>query len=67
MQTTATYDSAAGTFTMTKGAWSMTSPISDLPKWLAFYRRQQELFPDHASVYADDVDALEMLARQLRT
>lgn len=39
--TTVTYDSIAETFTMTKGAWSNTCPISDLPKWLVFYRQQQ--------------------------
>jgi hypothetical protein len=39
MQTAATYDSEAGTFTLTKGTWSGTFPIDDLPKCLAFYRR----------------------------
>jgi hypothetical protein len=51
-----------GTFTLTKGPWSGTFPIEDLPKWLAFYRRQQELFPAHAANYANDVRALEGLA-----
>ena len=66
MKTTVTIDSTGGTFTMTKGSWSGTFPISDLPKWLAFYRRQRELFPAHAAVYDDDVKALEALAAELR-
>lgn len=65
MQTAATYDSEAGTFTLTKGTWSGTFPIDDLPKCLAFYRRQQELFPDHAASYGDDVGALEVLTAQI--
>lgn len=64
MQTTATYDSEVGTFTLSKGPWSGTFPISDLPKWLAFYRRQRELFPAHAASYDDDVMALEELLKQ---
>jgi hypothetical protein len=35
-----------------------------LPKWLSFYQRQKELFPNHAGSYDDDVKALEA-ARQL--
>jgi hypothetical protein len=66
MQTTATIDSTAETFTLTKGVWSGTFPIADLSKWLAFYRDQRERFPDHAAAYDDDVKALEALDRQLR-
>jgi hypothetical protein len=66
MQTTATYDLVAGTFTLSKGPWSGTFPISDLPKWLDFYRQQQERDPDHAASYAEDVKALEALGAQLR-
>jgi hypothetical protein len=33
-------------------------PTDELPTWLAFYRRQRDLFPDHAESYADDVKAL---------
>jgi len=66
MQTTATYDSAVGTFTLTKGPWSGTFPIEDLPNWLDFYRRQQQRHPDHAAAYQGDVEALEALARQLK-
>lgn len=61
-----TYDSAAGTFTMAKGGWTNTYPISDLPKWLAFYRKQQDLFPRYASFYQDSVDGLERLSAELR-
>jgi hypothetical protein len=61
MQTTATIDSEAGTFTLKKGVWSGTFPLADLPKWLAFYRDQQQRFPAHAETYADDVKALERL------
>ena len=25
-------------FTLTRGAWSNSYPLADLPKWLAFYR-----------------------------
>ena len=59
MATKAIYDSAAGTFTLTKDVWSGTFPIADLPKWLTFFRRQRELFPSHAGSYNDDLNALE--------
>ncbi len=62
-----TYDSTAGTFTMAKSGWTNTYPISDLPKWLAFYRKQQELFPRYASFYQDSVDGLEKLTAELRS
>ncbi|MGN6304805.1 MAG: hypothetical protein ACTHNH_08320 [Mesorhizobium sp.] len=65
MQTTATYDSEVGTFTLTKGPWSGTFPISELPKWLDFYRRQRDRYPEHAASYTSDVEALEELAAQL--
>ncbi len=61
-----TFDSAAGTFTMAKGAWTNTYPIADLPKWLEFYRTQQVMFPRHAWAYEDSVDALEKLMAELR-
>ncbi|WP_280821499.1 hypothetical protein [Pseudaminobacter soli (ex Li et al. 2025)] len=57
-----THDSAAETFTMTKGAWTNTYPISDLSKWINFYRLQRERFPAYATYYDDDVTALEKLA-----
>lgn len=65
MRTTAKYDSEAGTFTLSKGPWSGTFPIADLPKWLNFYRRQRERYPNHAACYITDVEALEVLAAQL--
>ncbi|WP_454589190.1 hypothetical protein [Mesorhizobium sp. ArgA1] len=65
MKTTATYDSAAGTFTLVKDQWRGTFPIADLPGWIAFYRQQQHKYPDHAASYASDVEALEALAANL--
>lgn len=65
MQTTATYDSTAGTFTVVKDRWQGTFPIQDLPKWLNFYRQQQERYPTHAASYAPDVEALQNLALRL--
>ncbi|MCW5706915.1 hypothetical protein [Shinella sp.] len=58
-------DADGRSFKMTRGAWSSDYPLSDLPKWLAFYRRQQELFPAHAGQYADDVAALDRLAASI--
>ncbi|PBC09670.1 hypothetical protein CK230_15030 [Mesorhizobium sp. WSM3859] len=66
MKTTATYDSAADTFTLEKGIWQGTFPIVDLPKWVHFYRQQMERYPAHAGSYAEDVKALEALAAELR-
>lgn len=65
MKTTTAIDSTGKTFTMAKGSWSSTFPISDLGKWLEFYRRQRERHPDHAASYYSDVEALEALARQI--
>ncbi len=65
MKTTATYDSAAGTFTIEKGIWRGTFPITELPKWVNFYRGQMERYESHAANYAPDVEALEALARQI--
>ncbi|MGN6303585.1 MAG: hypothetical protein ACTHNH_02130 [Mesorhizobium sp.] len=64
MECKATTDSETGTVTLTKGVWSGSFPIADIPHWLAFYRRQQHLFPSHASSYEHEVKALEMLAAQ---
>ncbi len=66
MQAKATYDSAAGTFTIAKDKWQGTFPIADLPKWLAFYQQQQERYPTHAESYASDLKALEALTVELR-
>ncbi|AEH88735.1 hypothetical protein FJ976_03795 [Mesorhizobium sp. B1-1-9] len=62
MKTAATYDSEAGTFTIEKDKWRGTFSIADLPKWLHFYRQQQERYPAHAHSYGSDVEALEGLA-----
>ncbi|MBN9035441.1 MAG: hypothetical protein J0H53_05180 [Rhizobiales bacterium] len=64
MQTTATIDSTTDMITMVKGTWSQSFPASDLPRWLAFFRQQQERFPVHAASYADDIRALEALLKQ---
>ncbi|RAZ72438.1 hypothetical protein [Mesorhizobium atlanticum] len=66
MKTTATYDSATGTFTLEKGIWRGTFPIADLHKWLTFYRQQMERYPAQGQSYAEDVNALETLAADLR-
>jgi hypothetical protein len=66
MKTTAAYDLAAGTFTLSKAKWQGTFPIADLPNWLAFYRQQQERYPAHAASYASDVEVLEALLAELR-
>jgi hypothetical protein len=66
MQTTATYDSATSTITLTKGAWAQTFPAGNLPEQIAFYRLQQERFPTHAAEYEDDVKVLAAVAMQLR-
>ncbi|WP_027170169.1 hypothetical protein [Mesorhizobium sp. WSM3224] len=66
MKAIVTYDSAAGTFTLVKDQWRGTFPIADLPKWLNFYRQQQDRYPAHAASYAPDVEALEALTAELR-
>jgi hypothetical protein len=50
---------------MTKGSWTNTYPISDVQKWIDFYRRQQERFPASAAIYDEDVRALEKLAESI--
>lgn len=65
MTTTAILDPDGKSFTMTRGAWSSDYPISDLPRWMAFYSRQQELFPVHAQQYAESFAALEKLAAKI--
>jgi hypothetical protein len=67
MKTTATYDSAAGIFTLVKDTWHGTFPIADLPSWLNFYREQQRRYPAHAASYGSDIEALEALIAELRT
>ncbi|WP_201411204.1 hypothetical protein [Mesorhizobium sp. J8] len=65
MKTIATYDSAAGSFTLEKGVWRGTFPIADLPKRLNFYRQQAGRYPAQAASYAEDVKALEALLTRL--
>ncbi|SMO99925.1 hypothetical protein [Paracoccus laeviglucosivorans] len=55
----ATRDEA--TFTLTGHYWSSTYPTADLPNWLAFYQRQQDLTPKSAHHYGDTVLKLENL------
>lgn len=66
MKSQATYDSATDRITHSRGSWSDTFPVSELRQRIAFYRRQQELFPEHATSYDDDVRALEAVAREIR-
>jgi hypothetical protein len=61
MTTIAILDEAGATFTIRRGSWESTFPLSDLPKWIAFYQRQMVLFPDQQTVYAESVKALEQL------
>lgn len=62
MTTTAVLDLNSVSFTMARGAWTNSYPLTELPKWIAFYRRQAELIPDQKS-YIEDVRALERLQR----
>lgn len=52
-------------FTMNGSFWSGTYPLDDLPKWLAFYRKQRADFPKARTVYDACVDALEALTLAL--
>lgn len=63
-ETLATIDRKGSTFTIARGAWVSSYPLAHLPKWIAFYRRQAELFPSQSS-YIEDVRALEALRRRL--
>jgi len=60
----ATHDET--TFTLTGTYWSATYPLEELPKWLAFYRRQKERFPKAGNSYDETVASLEALAKELR-
>lgn len=51
MARTATYDPETQTFTLRGTGWHDTYPISDLPKWLAIYRKMDEDFPKSKGVY----------------
>lgn len=63
--TTAILDPDGTTFNMKRGTWSTTVRVSELQSWLTFYRKQAELFPEQSAGYAEDIGALEMLAREL--
>lgn len=54
------------TFTMTSKHWSGTYPLDELPKWLAFYRRQRADFPKSGRVYDAAITGLEALVLALR-
>lgn len=58
MQAKVTINREQGTFTHLKGAWSGTFPITELQKWLAFYRAQQARYPARAAVYEVDIRSL---------
>ena len=53
------------TFTLTGNMWSATYPLDELPKWLAFYRRQRSRFPKAGASYDATIAALEALAEDL--
>ncbi len=62
---TATYNPESNTFTLKAQTWFDTYPISDLPKWLRFYRRMKSDFPKSGSNYDGAIAALERLAAEL--
>jgi hypothetical protein len=45
--------------TMTKGAWTQTVGVIDLPKWLTFYRGLCVARPASSKFYAQPIEALE--------
>lgn len=61
----ATISDDGQSFTLTRGAWSNTYPLSELPKWQAFYHDQKRLFPKAAESYDASIAALDGLAQQL--
>lgn len=63
--TTAILDPDGTTFTMKRGSWTATIRVAELQSWLDFYRKQVLLFPEQSAGYADDIGALETLAREL--
>ncbi len=52
-------------FTLIRGAWSNTYPISEAAHWRAFYRRQPVDFPKSGNAYVASITALESLCRDL--
>lgn len=60
------------TLHMSKGAWSMACPVSDLPKWIALYRTLRDRGAKagepgpHAACYGPDVIALEKAEKLAR-
>lgn len=62
----ATLSEDGQSFTLTRGAWSNTYPIAELPKWLAFYQEQQALFPKAGDSYQASIAAMQALARQVQ-
>lgn len=55
----------SNTFTLRATSWLDTYPVSDLPKWLRFYRRMKSDFPKSGSNYDGAIAALEKLAAEL--
>ncbi|WP_283177880.1 hypothetical protein [Gemmobacter sp. 24YEA27] len=62
---TAIHDPDKQTFTLRVTGWFDTYPISDLPKWLTFYRRMREEHPKSGTSYDATIAALENLAAEL--
>ena len=46
----------------TRGAWSSEYPLSDLPKWIKFYRK---LADKRAKFYGPDYAALRLFEKEL--
>lgn len=59
----ATHDDT--TFTLTGRYWSGTYPLEELPKQLAFYRRQRADFPKSGTSYDETIEELERLTKIL--
>lgn len=50
---------------MSRGAWSRTIPVGDLPKWLGLYRGFIKRRPSTERFYGGCVSALEAAVRQV--
>ena len=50
---------------MSRGAWSLTIPVGDLPKWLGLYRGFIKRRPSTERFHGGCVSALEAAMRQV--
>ena len=60
-----THDPETSVYTHSKKAWSNSYPLSRLPEWIAFYKKQRQDFPRAGRIYDEDIEALEAWARRL--